>query len=97
MFNVPEECWTTYVKSKATWGTAKRNTRVQAAGEGKIVIHITADNNKKYAIEVFGYHVPQLAMNLLSVFYLCKRGYIVEHHHPAEKGDGLRISVFITW
>ena len=23
MFNVPEECWTTYVKSKATWGTAR--------------------------------------------------------------------------
>ena len=82
MFNVAEECFKTYKKCNASWGTAKRNNLLRAAGEGKIVIRVVDTRNKAYAIELHAYHVPQLAMNLLSVYYLCKRGYVVEHDLP---------------
>ena len=82
MFNVPEECFKTYTRSKASWGTAKRDNHLRAAGEGKIVIRVEDTRNKGYAIELYAYHVPQLAMNLLSVHDLCQRGYVVEHNLP---------------
>ena len=82
LFMCDADCWKTYGKSNSSWGTAKRNERIRAAGEGRITILVEADDGRKFALEVFAYHVPQLAMNLMSVHYLCQRGYVVEYSLP---------------
>ena len=56
--------------------------RIRAIGAGTIVIIVEASNEKKFALQLFAYHVPQIAINLISVYYLCKRGYVVEHNLP---------------
>ena len=82
MFGVPPECFDTYKKCNASWNTAKRGIRVQAKGQGRIIVRATSANGKNYLLQVEAYHVPELASNLLSVHYLCNRGYTVVHAIP---------------
>ena len=62
--------------------TAKRGVRVQAKGQGRIILRATSANNKDYLLQVDAFHVPELASNLLSVYYLCNRGYKVVYAIP---------------
>jgi len=89
MFGVPPECFDTYKKCNASWNTAKRGIRVQAKGQGRIILRATAADGKGYLLQVDAYHVPELASNLLSVYYLCNRGYQVVHALPTSE---IRIS-----
>ena len=82
MFNVPPECFDTYKKCNASWNTAKRSVRVQAKGQGRIYLRATSADDKAYNLQVDAFHVPELASNLLSVYYLCNRGYQVVHALP---------------
>ena len=78
LLNFDRDCWGKDYKqdTKQSWGTAKNGVRLRAIGSGTISIIAEASNGKKYAIQLFAYHVPQIAMNLISVYYLCKRGYV---------------------
>ena len=82
MFNVPPECFDTYKKCNASWNTAKRSVRVQAKGQGRISVRAVSADNKAYNLMVDAFHVPELASNLMSVHYLCNRGYQVVHALP---------------
>ena len=83
MFGVPPECFDTYKKCNASWNTAKRGVRVQAKGQGGM--RATSANNKNYLLQIDAFHVPELASNLLSVYYLCNRGYKVVHVLPTSE------------
>ena len=55
---------------------------MQAKGKGRLSLRATAADGTIYNLQVEAYHVPELASNLMSVFYLCNRGYQVVQAIP---------------
>jgi hypothetical protein len=88
LLNFDRDCWGNDYRrdNKQSWGTAKQGERIRAVGAGTISIIVEASNKKKFAMQLYAYHVPQIAMNLISVYtWLRRRTRLALHLHQGRR------------